>query len=818
MLAAEPSIAGRRVLAVDDDPLILAVLERLLSNENIELQTASSGMEALDHIARCVPNLLLLDVGLPDTDGLALCRRLKEAPSLADVPVLIMSGYISAADVEQGIAAGASDYVKKPFDDDELRFRVRTHLRLREMQQQRDKERSRLVAITSAARDAIIQINSRDEITLWNQAAVSLFGYDTKEALGQRLHDMIVPKRYFETQNGTFAQLATLHRDLIGKSTELIARDKAGIEFPVELSLSEVTIDGEWHAVGICRDISERKKAELQLLQSEARFRTSFENASVGQAVASPDARFTEVNRTLCLMLGYSEAELRGKPIVDLTHPDDVRDTLIAQDQLREGTVSVTRRQKRYVRKDGAIVWVDVSVTATRDAEGNVLQFNSHIIDITDRKRVEEERARSETKFRTLYESSLDAVMLLDDSGFFDCNEATVKMLGCESRAVLYAKHPADISPELQPCGTTSAALARQWIQTAVETGSARFEWFHRRMDSGEEFPAEVLLSRMVLDGRVVLQATVRDISERKRAEAILQAEIAQRQKIELELRQAHKLEAVGQLAAGIAHEINTPSQWVSDNVAFLNKAFGTFSRIIDAALDVAQECEASGVQLPTVAALRQLISRTKLERIIAETPRAIEQSQEGLRRISSIVVAMKEFSHPSTGRRQATDINAALQTTVTVARNEWKYVADIVFDLAPELPTVPALKDELNQVFLNLIVNAAHAIAEVRGTDAQDKGRITLTTRVNGQWLEVRVRDTGCGIPPHAQPRIFEPFFTTKPVGKGTGQGLAIAHSVIVDKHKGKLFFETEPARGTTFVIQLPLEHESTNPSGEAT
>jgi PAS domain S-box-containing protein len=769
-------------------------------------------------IAQRVPNLLLLDVGMPDKDGLAFCRELKKDPRLTDIPVLMMSGHISTTDVERGIAAGALDYIKKPFDHDELRFRIRTHLRLREMQEQRDKDRARLLAITSAAKDAIIQINSRGEITLWNQSATSLFGYDAGEALGQRIHDIIAPQRFSAKHYEGFSRFASTGQgDVLGRPLELTARNKAGVEFLIELSLSAVAIDGEWHAVGICRNISERKQAEARLQQSEARFRTSFENASVGQAVATPDGRFVDVNRTLSIMLGYSEAELRGKTFVELTHPEDLNESLEAERDLLERSVSVSGRQKRYLRKDGSIVWADVSVTATRDADGNVLQFNAHVIDITDRKRVEEERARSETKFRTLYESSLDAVMLLDGHGIFDCNEATVRMFGCKTKQALYAKHPADLSPEFQLCGTSSVTLASQRIATAVELGSARFEWVHRRVDSDEEFPAEVLLSRMILDGRIVLQATVRDISERKRAEAILQAEIAQRQQVELELRQAHKLEAVGQLAAGIAHEINTPSQWVSDNVAFLEKAFQLFTSVIDAALRVANECDAQDVQLPALESLRQLISRSKLERVIKELPRAIEQSQEGLRRISSIVIAMKEFSHPSTGRRQATDINAALRTTVTVARNEWKYVADISFDLAPELPTVPALKDELNQVFLNLIVNAAHAIGDVKKVDAQEKGTITLTTRVNGPWLEIRIRDTGAGIPPQIQTRIFEPFFTTKPVGKGTGQGLAIAHTVVVDKHKGRLFFETEVDRGTTFVIQLPLQSESTSPSGEA-
>jgi len=817
-MASEASIAHTPILAVDDDPLVLAALQRLLSGERIDLLTASNPKKALQLLETMVPRLVLLDVGMPDQDGLALCRQLKQDPRLTDLPVIMMSGRISSADVELGIAAGAVDYIKKPFDYDEFRFRVRAQLRLREMQQQRDKERVRLLAITSAARDAIVQINSRDEITLWNEAAASLFGYGTDEALGQRLHRLITPERFLKQHEDAFPDFCrTGLGDAIGKTLELVARNKAGDEFPIELSLSAVMLNGEWHAVGICRDISQRRQAELQLQRSEARFRTSFENASVGQALADPGGKFTALNRKFCRMLGYTEAELLGKTFVELTHPDDLEQSLQVRRDLVDGRLQLSRLEKRYFKKDGAAVWADVSVTVTRDAEGNVLQFNTHAIDITDRKYAEEGKTRSETRFRTLYEASLDAVMLLDAGGYFDCNQAAVQMFGCKSKEEFYARHPAEFSPEVQPCGADSLTLADSRIRKAVEDGSNRFEWVHRRVDSGEDFPAEVLLSRMTLDGRVVLQATVRDISERKRAEVALRTEVAHRQQMELELRQAHKLEAVGQLAAGIAHEINTPSQWVSDNVAFLKKAFESFATVLEAAVAAADECSSAGVQLPSIDRFRQAMTRSKLDRVIGEMPRALAQAQEGLRRISSIVMAMKEFAHPSTGRKQPMDVNAALNTTVTVARNEWKYVADIVFDLAPDLPAVPALKDELNQAFLNLIVNAAHAVGEAIRPGPTEKGKITLTTRVTGPWLEVRIGDTGPGIPPAVCARIFEPFFTTKPVGKGTGQGLAIARSVVVDKHRGKLFFETEVGRGTTFIVQLPLGDAATNHSEPA-
>ena len=165
----------------------------------------------------------------------------------------------------------------------------------------------------------------------------------------------------------------------------------------------------------------------------------------------------------------------------------------------------------------------------------------------------------------------------------------------------------------------------------------------------------------------------------------------------------------------------------------------------------------------------------------------------------------MKEFSHPGKNEKTSIDLNKAIESTTTVARNEWKYVADMVTRFDPELPFVPCLPGEFNQVILNMIINATHAIAE-RGNGPAGKGTITISTHAQGQFAEIRISDTGAGIPENIRTKIFDPFFTTKEVGKGTGQGLAISRSVIVDKHGGSIHFETEVGQGTTFIIKLPL------------
>jgi len=282
-----------------------------------------------------------------------------------------------------------------------------------------------------------------------------------------------------------------------------------------------------------------------------------------------------------------------------------------------------------------------------------------------------------------------------------------------------------------------------------------------------------------------------------------------EREKLQVRLLQAQKLESVGQLAAGIAHEINTPSQFISTNIEFLNQAFNETSQLIVTLLGLLASVKNRSVTAEQLNENETILAQLDWDYLKEEIPRAIRQSKEGIHRVTSIVQAMKEFSHPGSKQKALTDLNRLIHTTLTVSRNEWKYVATVETVLDPELPFVPCLTDEMGQVFLNLLINAAHAIENKLGRNPEGKkGRITLSTRQHDHHVEIRIADTGVGIPKHIQNKIFDPFFTTKEVGKGTGQGLAIAHDVIAGKHDGTLDFETEPGVGATFIIRLPKGH----------
>jgi len=276
----------------------------------------------------------------------------------------------------------------------------------------------------------------------------------------------------------------------------------------------------------------------------------------------------------------------------------------------------------------------------------------------------------------------------------------------------------------------------------------------------------------------------------------------------------AGKLEAIGRLAAGIAHEINTPTQFVGDNTRFFEDSYQDLMSVLSAYEELHAAAKSSAIDEAVLQRVDQAVAEADLPYVRAETPKAIEQSLEGVQRVTEIVRAMRDFSHQGSEEIANTDLNHAIESTVTVARNEWKYVADVELDLSPHLPAVPCHAGIIQQVILNLIINAAHAVSEATAGGNSGKGVIRIRTRLREEWVEIAIEDTGCGIPADVRDRVFEPFFTTKARGRGTGQGLALAHAAIAKRHEGKIWFETAVGQGTTFYLHLPVAGPSRRPA----
>lgn len=502
--------------------------------------------------------------------------------------------------------------------------------------------------------------------------------------------------------------------------------------------------------------------------------------------VIDREGRFVYWNSFEENLIGLPADQIRGVNALSLIHPDD-RQAVMERigEAFKTGSGSTEAR-----RANGGI---ELLYSAARMEIGGKAYLVGIGSDITQRKQAERALRNSEQRFRALFELSADAVMLLDRNGFFDCNGMAQEIFGCTCAGDIIGRHPADFSPPQQPDGSDSAVAANQHIEEAFTKQVLKFEWLHRRLN-GELFPAEVWLRGISLGGKNILLATIRDITVRKQ--------------LELHAAQSQKIEAIGTLAAGIAHEINTPAQYVSDNINFLDNSEKDLLAMIAQYRELKAAAEGQGWAADVLRKINELESAGDLEYLLNEIPVALRQAQDGINQISTIARAMKAFAHPGRIEMQQIDINKAIENIAVVSRNEWKYVAVLELQLGTDMPLIPCHVCEMNQVILNLIVNASHAIEEkVRGT--MNKGKIVIRTACDDDMV-IEVEDDGIGISPEIRARIFEPFFTTKKVGKGSGQGLAIVRSVVEGKHRGRIELDSEAGKGTKFIIHLPLFQES--------
>jgi PAS domain S-box-containing protein len=348
-------------------------------------------------------------------------------------------------------------------------------------------------------------------------------------------------------------------------------------------------------------------------------------------------------------------------------------------------------------------------------------------------------------------------------------------------------------------------------------TGKTCYEYFQQRRTPCEDCGSvkalqtkETVVGDEILpleDGRPVQVTTIPFQNEHGEwLIAKVFVDVSRQKRLERELAQSQKLEAIGQLAAGIAHEINTPTQYIGDNARFLEDAFGCLDTLLSRLPELVLAARKGSIPDSLTSEVENAIQEADLDYLVEEIPKAIDASLDGVERVATIVRAMKEFSHPGGERKQAVDLNRAIESTLTVSRNEWKYVADLVTDFDAQLPMVNCYPSDLNQAILNVLINAGQAIAEVFGDGSHGRGQIRIETRHSDDWVEIRIADTGPGIPDNIRDKVFNPFFTTKDVGKGTGQGLAIVYHTIVEKHQGTIHFETEVGVGTTFIIRLPI------------
>ncbi|HTB92039.1 MAG TPA: PAS domain S-box protein [Candidatus Sulfotelmatobacter sp.] len=600
----------------------------------------------------------------------------------------------------------------------------------------------------------------------------------------------------FFLQKFVLARLSGLSREVVSIGKRNALAERVQVTGRDELSSLAASINGM---------LDELERTQQQFL---------FLTENIHQVFWIKDAksgRYTYVSSAFERIFGLPTADLSENPAAwqQLIHQED-RD-VVARVQDLQSRGKPTEAYYRIIPADGNLRWLWQRSFPRLSSDGEHTQITGLTEDITDFKRNEEallaaqleleERVASRTAelaergqlVKLLVDSAPGAMYGIDADG--NCtfvNPAGLRLLGYGHASEVLGKNAHSLLHHTRPDGTPYL-----WQECPV------FRSFHDDHDAhvedelfwrkdGSSFPVEYNSRQIRRNGKVIgAVVSFEDLTDRKRQE--------------MELRHSQKLEAVGRLAAGIAHEINTPIQFVGDNTRFLQNSFRDEIQLIHKYQELREAAEGGHFSrdlLNDISALREKADWDYLEK---EIPRAMDQMLEGLARVSTIVRGMKEFSHVDrTNEKVPGDINRALESTLIVARNELKYVADVETHFA-DIPPVICHLGDLNQVFLNLLVNAAHAIGDaIKGSDSL--GKIVVSTRTEGNCVEIAISDSGTGIPEEVRDKIFDPFFTTKGVGKGTGQGLALARAIVVEKHGGTLTFETQPGRGTTFFIRLPL------------
>jgi PAS domain S-box-containing protein len=660
-----------------------------------------------------------------------------------------------------------------------------------------DHEEIRKLALVASRTDnCVIITDPSGEIEWVNLGFTRLTGYSRDEVIGHRpgnkLHG---PKTDPQTK-------ALMHDGLLsglGFKVDVLNYRKDGSTFWISMDVQPVHDESGKiiQFIGIGIDMTERKRQDFALRDSEDRYRSIVETAHEGIWLVDAEASTTFVNPRMAHMLGYETTDMVGKSVFDFMDLEAAKSAEKLLERRRSGIAETIDFCLRH--RDGNQIWTMVTSAPILNHEGLYIGARSLLTDITERKAAEEKLAAAHAENELILATITTALIGLDiNERISRWNDAAERIFGFTRDQVLGKK--------LGECG-----LALDWGELYLAMNTCL-------SDSKSVDVLGIAYQRPdgrdgTLDMSVVSSWSLHGDGAEGLGMILMATDTTARKQEEIQRQQGQKMESIGQLAAGVAHEINTPIQFIGDNLRFLGDTFNDLGAVLAAHGQLLDGVRTGQPTAGLVAGVDEATKRADVAYLTEEIPKAITQSLEGITRVTEIVRAMKEFSHPDQGEKKSVDLNKAITTTLIVARNEYKYVADLVTDFADHLPPVPCIVGEFNQVVLNLIVNAAHAIADViakAGGNSGGKGTITVTTRRSDDHAEIRIRDSGTGIPESARKKIFDPFFTTKGVGKGTGQGLYIAHAVVVKKHGGTLTFETELGKGTTFIIRLPLTARS--------
>ncbi|QJB57181.1 PAS domain-containing sensor histidine kinase [Pseudodesulfovibrio sp. zrk46] len=622
----------------------------------------------------------------------------------------------------------------------------------------------------------IIRIDSNGNITYANNYAQNYFAVDS--VVGIPMYQLFEE----EVSTPSIFGIAEFLSERTSLNPTQIAKSKnefAYVSWTVKLFESQTP---ELLCIGI--DVTNEHLARQAQKESQERFRALAKAAPVGIVITDLMGNLMYANEKMQELTRASTVELAGVgwlQFIERGLRDEIIREWFTQNNIKQ------RYEFQLTNLKGDELWILGQIVDLENAHSETVGKLVALTDITRIKEADVARSR----LTAAIEQAAEMIIITDLDGTISYVNPAFEQVSGYSKEEVLGKNPRILN---------SGEHKRDFYIGLWETLVADEIWtgrFINRRKNGERYTQESTIGPVKNDNgeRIGYVGVARDISEQL--------------VIEARLRQSQKLESIGELAAGIAHEINTPTQYVTSNLQFFEDSFAKYSGMIEKTqklILLIKNRELGGSESEILEYAEKIIDDQEVEFLKEDLPNALQESESGLKRISEIVQSIKQLAHPGEVKKSFWSLNEIVRDAVTVATNEWKYSAIINYDLDEQLDHIYCLKAEVGQVILNVVVNAAHAIEAVRDID-DELGSISIKTYSERDLAVLEISDTGSGIPEELLDRIFDPFFTTKEVGKGTGQGLAIAHNVVTNLHNGSIEVLSTVGEGSTFVIKLPFE-----------
>ncbi|MBZ5583874.1 MAG: PAS domain S-box protein [Acidobacteriia bacterium] len=749
------------ILVIDNDTGSRRAKVRTLEEAGFQVLVGGTAAEAIELTRRRRPALVLLSIVLPDGNGVDVADELKRDPSLAGTFVILMCG--TRTDLPEQAEAGTqhvADCATGPSGKVEFLAQLDSFLQIRAGQEALRDSEERYRALFDRSRDCVYLTDGRGHFLDANQAGLDLLGYRREEIATLTIQSLLTEDQIPLALRTTQEILTTGRQQRLAEYR--LRRKDGGCVF-VETTGSLIYREGKPFAIqGIARDITERKKAQEALRESEERFRRMFQHSAAGMVLVSPDFRFIEVNPAFCKMLGYTETELIGKAFQDITLPEDRPGGAELTGRVLSGETEMFHFEKRYLHKDGTVVWGLVSSTLIRDTRKQPLYFVTQILNITKRKQAEEALRDSESRLLEAQE--------VGHTGYLDWDIRTSKIVWSDETCRIYGFEPGACAPTLESTVALVPPEDRELVerQLAIALGGGPdYDIEHRVLRPDGQVIHVHARARVTRgpDGTPLrMLGTVVDITERKRIEE-------ENKRLQLQLAQAQKMECIGRLAGGVAHDFNNLLTVINGYAAFLTK---------------------------------ELPPRDPLRRYAMEIGEAGE-------RAASLTSQLLAFSRKQAIMPKAVNLNAVIADAERMLHRLIGEDVELVSSLAPRLGYVMADPDQIHQVIMNLAVNARDAMPNGGKFEiATAEVELDETTAAShpdaapGRHVQVTVTDNGTGMTEEVRQRIFEPFFTTKEQGQGTGLGMATVYGIL-RQNNGWIEVQSEIGRGSTFRIYLP-------------